>query len=46
VAGVFAYRILTLWLPMPLALAFLPTLRAMGEQQVSGQPPRAQRKAA
>jgi hypothetical protein len=36
VAGVFAYRILTLWLPMPLALAFLPTLRAMGEQQVSG----------
>jgi hypothetical protein len=46
VAGVFAYRILILWLPMPLALAFLPTLRAMGEQQVSGQPPRAQRKAA
>jgi hypothetical protein len=46
VAGVFAYRILALWLPMPLALAFLPTLRAIGEQQVSGQPLRARRKAA
>jgi hypothetical protein len=46
VAGVFAYRILALWLPMPLALAFLPTLRTMGEQRVSRQPPRSQRKAA
>jgi uncharacterized membrane protein YbhN (UPF0104 family) len=35
VAGVFAYRVLCLWLPMPLALAFLPTLRTMGEQRVS-----------
>lgn len=29
VAGVFAYRVLAFWLPMPLSLAALPTLRAM-----------------
>jgi hypothetical protein len=46
VAGVFAYRVLALWLPMPAALAFLPTLRTMGEQQISGAPPRSPRKAA
>ena len=33
VAGVFAYQVLFLWLPMPVALALLPTLRAMGEQR-------------
>jgi hypothetical protein len=33
VAGVFVYRILVLWLPTPFSLAFLPTLRAMGERQ-------------
>ena len=35
VAGVFAYRVIALWLPMPFALASLPTLRDMGE---SGSP--------
>ena len=33
VAGVFIYQVLFLWLPMPAALALLPTLRAMGEQR-------------
>ncbi len=28
-AGVFAYRVLAFWLPMPASLAALPTLRAM-----------------
>lgn len=31
VAGVFAYRILSVWLPIPFALVGLPTLRRMGE---------------
>ena len=31
VVAVFAYRVLSLWLPMPFALASLPTLRQMGE---------------
>jgi hypothetical protein len=44
VVGVFAYRVLALWLPMPFALAFLPTLRTMGERRVSPGPP--ERKAA
>jgi hypothetical protein len=39
VAGVFAYRVLALWLPMPLALAFLPTLRTMGERRIARQRP-------
>jgi hypothetical protein len=30
IVGVFAYRFLALWLPMPVTLAVLPTLRAMG----------------
>jgi hypothetical protein len=34
VSGVFVYRILVLWLPLPVSLALLPTLREMGEQQV------------
>jgi uncharacterized membrane protein YbhN (UPF0104 family) len=33
VAGVFIYQVLFLWLPMPVALTLLPTLRAMGVQR-------------
>jgi uncharacterized membrane protein YbhN (UPF0104 family) len=33
IAGVFAYRILALLLPMPVSLAALPTSRRMGEQR-------------
>lgn len=36
VVGVFAYRVVTLWLPMPFALASLPTLRDMGEEGTPG----------
>ncbi len=36
VVGIFVYRVLALWLPMPASLALLPTLRRMGEQQVAG----------
>jgi undecaprenyl-diphosphatase len=32
VVGVFAYRVASLWLPLPVALAFLPTLRTMGDR--------------
>jgi uncharacterized membrane protein YbhN (UPF0104 family) len=32
VAGVFAYRILSIWLPMPACLAVLPTLRKIGDR--------------
>lgn len=31
----FAYRILVLWLPLPVALASLPTLRTMGERRIA-----------
>lgn len=34
VVGVFVYRVLALWLPMPVSLAALPTLRAMGERRI------------
>jgi hypothetical protein len=34
VVGVFAYRVLALWLPMPVSLAVLPILREMGEHKV------------
>jgi len=34
VPGVFAYRVLVLCLPVPVSLAFLSVLRAMGEQQM------------
>ena len=34
VVGVFAYRVLALWLPMPVSLAVLPILRDMGEHEV------------
>lgn len=40
VAGVFAYRVLALWLPMPFGLAQIPTLRSMGEKR-AGAPGRA-----
>jgi hypothetical protein len=32
IAGTFAYRALTLWLPMPFSLAALPALRRIGRQ--------------
>lgn len=35
VAGVFAYRVLSLWLPMPVALSVLPTLRAMSKHKAA-----------
>jgi uncharacterized membrane protein YbhN (UPF0104 family) len=31
VAGVFAYRVISLWLPLPFSLAALPTLREIGK---------------
>jgi hypothetical protein len=34
VAGTFAYRALTLWLPMPFALGSLPTLRRLSKQSL------------
>lgn len=34
VVGIFAYRVLALWLPMPAALALLPTLRRMGQHRM------------
>jgi hypothetical protein len=37
VAGTFAYRALTLWLPMPFALAALPALRQIGKQSMQRQ---------
>lgn len=37
-AGIFAYRILTLALPLPFALAALPGLRAMGRRRDVGGP--------
>jgi hypothetical protein len=33
IIGVFAYRILALWLPVPGSLAMLPTIRAIGERR-------------
>jgi uncharacterized membrane protein YbhN (UPF0104 family) len=33
IVGVFAYRIAALWVPMPVSLAVLPTLRRMAEQR-------------
>jgi hypothetical protein len=34
VVGIFAYRALALWLPMPASLALLPAMREMGEHEV------------
>lgn len=36
IAGIFAYRVLAMWVPMPFSLASLPTLRAIGEEKVPG----------
>ena len=36
VLGIFVYRVLTLWLPMPFALGSLGTLRTMGEPGTPG----------
>lgn len=38
IAGVFAYRVLALLLPMPVSLAALPTLRAMGDRAAAHAP--------
>jgi len=35
VVGIFAYRMLALLMPMPVSIAALPTLRAMGERPAS-----------
>jgi uncharacterized membrane protein YbhN (UPF0104 family) len=35
VAGVFVYRVLVLWLPMPVLLASLPTLRMMVTHRIA-----------
>ncbi|MBV9447826.1 MAG: hypothetical protein JO345_18225 [Streptosporangiaceae bacterium] len=42
VVGIFVYRVLALWLPMPASLALLPTLRRMGEHHVAGAEDQAQ----
>jgi hypothetical protein len=39
IAGIFAYRVLCLWLPMPFALASLPALRRMSKQVVAASVP-------
>jgi uncharacterized membrane protein YbhN (UPF0104 family) len=44
VAGVFAYRVLALWLPMPFGLAQIPTLRAMGAEGRPGAQGRARKR--
>jgi hypothetical protein len=36
VAGVFTCQVLSLCVPMPFSLAFLPTLRVMGEHRDQG----------
>jgi uncharacterized membrane protein YbhN (UPF0104 family) len=33
IVAVFAYRVITLWLPLPLALAMIPTLRTVLQRQ-------------
>lgn len=33
IVGIFMYRVLALWLPMPASLALLPELRRMGEER-------------
>lgn len=38
VAGIFAYRLLCLWLPMPFALFSLPVLRETAKQVLSREP--------
>lgn len=36
VAGVFAYRVISLWLPMPFSFAALPALRSIGHERQPG----------
>ncbi len=36
ISGIFAYRVLCLWLPMPFAFAFLPALRKMSKAAIPG----------
>jgi hypothetical protein len=36
VVGVFAYRVLSLWLPLPVSLGYLPLLRQLGHESVPG----------
>jgi hypothetical protein len=36
VVGVFAYRVVSLWLPLPFSIASLPTLRRIGQHQMPG----------
>lgn len=38
-AGIFAYRALTLWLPMPFALAALPVLRQISKESLGTEEP-------
>jgi hypothetical protein len=35
IVGVFTYRLLALWLPMPVSLAVIPTLQQMGRRPVA-----------
>jgi uncharacterized membrane protein YbhN (UPF0104 family) len=39
VVGFFAYQVFSLWLPLPFALAGLPTLRRLGDTAEHGSPP-------
>lgn len=34
IVGIFTYRVLALWLPMPASLALLPRLRELGQRQL------------
>jgi hypothetical protein len=36
IVGIFTYRVLALWLPMPASLALLPAMRKMGEERLPG----------
>lgn len=36
VAGIFTYRVVALWAPMPASLALLPRVRTMGRERVPG----------
>jgi hypothetical protein len=35
IVGVFTYRLLALWLPLPVSLAVIPTLQQMGRRPVA-----------
>lgn len=37
IAGVFSYRVLAFWLPVPVSLAALPTVRTMGKRRLAAQ---------